>query len=71
MTDNRTNEEIVALIQAGQDRTDNLLQLYNQNMGVIYKHCKPYSGHIEMADLLQESFIVLAEAVDKYDLGAD
>ena len=67
----KTNEELIELIKAGTDRTDNLLQLYNQNMGVIYKYCKPYSGRVEMADLLQESFIVLAEAVDKYDLGAD
>lgn len=67
----KTNEELIELIKAGVDRSDNLLQLYNQNMGVIYKHCKPYCGRVEMADLLQESFIVLAEAVDKYDLTAD
>lgn len=68
---NKTNEELIKLIKAGTDRPDNLLQLYNQNMGVIYRYCKLYSGRVEMADLLQESFLVLAEAVDKYDLGAD
>ena len=71
MTDNRTNEEIIALIQAGQDRQENLLALYNKNMPVIYKYCKQYSGRVEIADLLQESFLILAEAVDKYNLNSD
>lgn len=63
----KTNEELIELIRSGKDRQENLLQLYNQNQGVIYKLCKPFSRKIDMADLLQEAFIVLAEAVDKYN----
>ena len=62
-----SNEELVRLIRQGQDRQENLLELYNQNQGIIYKLCKPYSHKVEMADLLQEAFIVLAEAVEKFN----
>lgn len=65
--DNRTNDEIVALIKADHNRQDNFLALYNKNMGAIYNLCKQYGGSIEMSDLLQEAFIILAEAVDRYE----
>lgn len=67
----KTNNELIALIKDGKNKQDNLLALYKQNKGFIYRLCKQYSGRVEMADLLQESFLLLAEAVDKYDPNSD
>lgn len=41
-----TNEELVELIQSGENVTDNMEQLYNQNHGMIYKMARRYTwGH--------------------------
>ena len=62
-----TNEQLVALIRAGDDEADNMLQLWQQNRGFVYKMAKKYSGYAEMDDLMQEGYIGLCEAVRQYD----
>jgi len=62
-----TNEELITEIKAGNDQTDNLLQLYTQNRGIIYSWCRPYSDKVDISDMMQESFIALCEAVEYYD----
>ena len=62
-----TNEEIIAEIKAGRDTADNLLQLYIQNHGIIYRWCKPLSNTFDMADLMQEAFLALHDAVMGYN----
>ena len=62
-----TNEELIAEIKAGRDKADNLLQLYIQNRNFIYRWCKPMSATIDMADLMQESFLALHDAIAAYD----
>ena len=50
-----TNEELVALIQAGVDVQENMGQLYQQNRNFIVKIVLPYSKSCEMDDLMQEA----------------
>ena len=61
------NEELVLAIRAGHDVTENMTLLYNQNLPIIRKVVKRYSGIEEPEDLLQESFLSLARAVDLWD----
>lgn len=63
-----TNEQLVALIRAGDDEANNMLQLWQQNKGFIYKLAKRYSGYAELEDLTQEGYLGLCEAVHQYDL---
>lgn len=67
-----TNEQIVLRIKAGEDVAENMLQLYEQNRGMIYQVAKKYSGYAEMDDLMQEGYLALCEAVRHYspDQGA-
>ncbi len=58
-----TNEELIDEIKAGRDKADNLLQLYIQNRGIIYRWCKPLSSVYDMSDLMQEAFLALYDAV--------
>ncbi len=62
-----TNEELVTEIKAGRDKADNLLQLYIQNRGIIYRWCKPMSEAVDIADLMQEAFLAVSDAVLSYD----
>lgn len=62
-----TNEQLVARIRAGENEADNMLQLYKQNKGFIYKMAMKYSEHAEIDDLMQEGYIGLCEAVRHYD----
>jgi len=62
-----TNEQIVASIQAGEDPSGNMLLLYEQMKGFIFHHAKSYQGYAEYADLLQEGFLALYDAVAGYD----
>lgn len=61
-----TNEELVALIQAGVNVNDNMGQLYEQNRGFISKLVFPYTRSYEMDDLMQEAYFGIAEAAHKY-----
>lgn len=61
-----TNEELVGEVQARRDVNDNLMELYRQNKGYIYRRILNYENLIELDDLWQESFIALCEAVNAY-----
>lgn len=63
-----TNEELVALIQAGENVQDNMGQLFQQNREFIVKIALPYSNTCELEDLIQESYFGLEKAVKKYNL---
>ena len=62
-----TNEQLVALIRAGENEADNMLKLWNRNKGFVFKTAKKYSGYAEMDDLMQEGYLGLCEAVRYYD----
>lgn len=62
-----TNEELTALINAGIDAADNMLALYNQMRGLIYKTAKRYAGVAELEDLTQEGYLALCAAVEGYN----
>lgn len=63
------NEEIVKAIQGGQGNTQALLmQLYKQNLPMIEKVSRKYQRRDQDADdMRQIGFLVLHEAVQKYD----
>lgn len=67
-----TNEELVKLIQEGNDVQVNLGILYEQNKNFIYFVARPYLQYAEADDLLQEGYIGFQEAVFHYsaDSGA-
>lgn len=62
-----SNEELVALIQTGNDVKTNMGILYQQNEGAIRKIAAPYSQKVEMEDLLQEAFFGIVAAVKGFD----
>ena len=67
----RTNEQLVALIRAGEDPAGNMLKLWEQNKGFIAMMARKYSGYADMDDLMQEGYLALNEAVEHYaDKGA-
>ena len=63
-----SNEQLVALIRARENEAENMLKLWQQNKGFIFKMAKRYSGYVEMDDLMQEGYLGLCEAVRHYDL---
>lgn len=63
----RTNECIVAAIQAGDNEAENMLELWQQNRGFIAMMARRYSAGAEMEDLEQEGYIALCESVRHYD----
>ena len=63
----RTNECIVAAVQAGDNEAENMLELWQQNKGFIAMMARRYSSGAEMEDLEQEGYIALSEAVQHYD----
>lgn len=62
-----TNEELVDLIQSGENIKENMGLLYQQNRNYIYKIALPYSQSCDMDDLMQEAYFGLIEAVDRFD----
>lgn len=66
-SDIMTNEQLVARIQAGENEAENMLALWQQNKGFIYKMAMKYQGYAEIEDLNQEGYIGLCEAVRHYD----
>lgn len=63
------NETLVKRIQQGENVNDNMMQLYNQNTGLLYRLLKCYNGYgniIDKDDLMQEAYIYLYEAVNRY-----
>ena len=63
----RSNEQIVALIRAGMDEADNMLQLWQQNHRFVKMMAVKFTCHAELDDLMQEGYIALCEAVRHYD----
>ena len=61
------NEKIVSEIQKGNDRSRNLELLYNQNLGLIYNVVRCYVGQCEIEDLMQEAYIAMCQAVERYN----
>lgn len=61
-----TNEQLVLLIRAKVDVSENMLQLWRQNRGVIAKIAGRYKGYEELEDLNQQGYIGLCNAVDGY-----
>ena len=51
------NEQLVARIQAGENKADNMLQLWQQNRGFIATMARKYTNLAEMEDLEQEGYI--------------
>lgn len=62
-----SNEELVTRIKAGVDTADNMLQLWQQNQGMIHLIAKRYQGFEPLEDLEQEGYIGLCKAVEHYD----
>ena len=62
-----TNEQLVALIRAGENEAGNMLQLWQQNRRFVYKMARMFSSYAEMDDLMQEGYLGLCEAVRYYD----
>ena len=62
-----SNEQLVILIQDHINEADNMLELWENNRGFIYKMARQYSGYEDIEDLLQVGYIGLCEAVDHYN----
>lgn len=66
-----TNEQLVTRIKAGENEDENMLSLWQQNKGFIYKMAMKYQGYAEIEDLNQEGYIGLCEAVQHYDVAKE
>lgn len=62
-----TNEELVMKIKSGEDVKQNMEQLHNQLKNFIRKIAWKYKQDDELADLMQEGFLALYDAVEGYD----
>lgn len=61
-----TNEQLVTLIKNGIDVSDNMLKLWQQNQGFIWKIANIYKGYEDIEDLKQQGYIGLCDAVQGY-----
>ena len=62
-----TNEELVMKIKGGDDAEGKLLlELFEQNRGLIHKYIRKYGNLLEYEDAKQESFIALMDAVNNF-----
>ncbi len=61
-----TNEQLVALIQDGQNAADHMLELWQKNQGLIAKIASKYSCYEDIEDLKQQGYIGLCNAVNAY-----
>lgn len=62
-----SNEELVSLIRSGENVSENLENLYRQNLGLIMKSAKIFSSAEEIDDLCQEGYFGLVTAVECWD----
>lgn len=63
-----TNEELLNAIRAGnQDNNSLLMELWNQNAGMIGKACGKFAERLEPEDAKQECYFALVDAVENYD----
>lgn len=66
-----TNEQLVDLIQSGEDRDGSyMLQLWQQVRRYAWTIAKRYSSYAPMDDLMQECFLSLYDSVSNYDPAA-
>lgn len=65
-----TNEQLVALIQAGEDVGENMAQLYEQVKDFIRSIAWKYRYTGEIEDLEQEGYLALYPAIDGYNPAA-
>ncbi len=56
-----TNEQLVFRIRIGIDAADNMLQLWQQNRGLIGKIAGRYKHYADEEDLKQEGYFGLCE----------
>lgn len=61
------NEQLVILIQAGENEAENMLKLWKQNKGYIWRIASRYRAYENMEDLEQQGYLGLNEAVRRYD----
>ena len=61
-----SNEELVEMIRSGMDPAGHMLQLWQQNRGLIGKIAGRYQGYEDMEDLKQQGYIGLCDAVKNY-----
>lgn len=65
-----SNEQLVIRIRAGEDTDGSLmLQLWEQNRGLIGKLAGQYRGLADEKDLKQEGYFGLCGAVEHWDVG--
>ena len=61
-----TNEQLVARIQSGIDEAENMLQLWQQNKGLIHSIARKYAAYEDIEDLEQQGYLGLCDAVQGY-----
>ena len=64
---NMTNEELLNMIREGRQDNSILMELWNQNKGMIQKACKKYKGMIDAEDAEQECFLCFLDAVKQFE----
>lgn len=70
-TGRETNEQLVQKIKAGEDVTENMTRLWQQNRNLIYLIVRKYAKtETDIDDLMQEGYLGMCNAVDHYDLSA-
>ena len=64
-----TNEVLVDLVRnsSGEEQSNFLLMLYNQNYGIIHMIAKKYAAFEDIEDLEQQAFFALWIALNRYD----
>ena len=62
-----TNEELIEEIRAGRNEQENLLQLWEQNQGLVRQLARKYATFADLGELLQEGYIALHKAAYAYD----
>ena len=62
-----TNEQIVEKIQRGEQVTDNMLTLWQQNKGFIISVALRYRDYEDIDDLMQQGYLGLYAAVQGYN----
>lgn len=62
-----SNERLVEMIRNGTDPAGHMLQLWQQNRGLIGKIANRYEGYEDIEDLKQQGYIGLCDAVRGYD----
>ena len=65
-----TNEQLVARIQAGEDVSENMSQLYDQVKDFICSIAWKYRNSAELDDLEQEGYLALYPAIDGFNKSA-